>query len=679
MAEYAEGPGIIKEPDSGIILEKKPKLEDIVLEEKKADYDYLGEIKKMSEQAESGKAESGDLRVSDIPIDFGSLTKADEIEALKPEARHFQMAQSHILVKRWREALSELKKVLSINPAHHEAYYLTAYCHVKLNDLFIALEALLPLRGVLLDPRLESQVFSLQKQIRATIGTGLLLSFFIVKRSLLVDQLAKLVRIDPDHEHFHFMLAILYLELDRNSDAFDAVDSALKNKSLIRSAKLIGLKGEIERRLLGDILADAIEYYKEGAFGKAKKIMANVDDKYRSAREYQLFDKYLLTLSGGIFKKKVPTDVLLKVSPRDKQLLQQLIVKQELNESMKYIKKGMFDKAELELWTGKLYADSYPYLNFLLAGLKYKLVTVRFFSKQITDFDVASNEMESALELAIIGTQEKGIKEAEKLVKNIKEALTFFSRLKNEMEKYRQEVKLLNDAIMEFKSIMDEAKEGISEIEMLNSLTKRMQKLQKSTQPLGKRLKNQNNQKIFEDLSGGIRNNLEILESLQTETKIIQEANDEFMKLRKEVEKNISEESARKKTINRMEVLRSNIETDMKKIHSDQSRKALRTLIDAIKRDVSQLLAIKGAVVSKGDNELLEKRYGEFKAFMDFLNKSSPLKSLEDVKFWVEAWKNFLGILENDLGDLSSRSSKDTLKKLIDHVRQVKEQLERHL
>jgi len=404
-----------------------------------------------------------------------------------------------------------------------------------------------------------------------------------------------------------------------------------------------------------------------------------VDDEFRSAKEYILFDRYLQTIGGGIFKRKVPPDIEFAGSSRDREILQHLIIREELARSLQYIRQRNMQNAERELRVAKGYADSYPYLNFLLAGLKYRKITQLLIAKKLTNLDEAIDELETAKELAQIGARDKTSKEPEKLVTGIGNALTFFYKLKEGVEKHRQEVSHINEAIKEFSDIMEEAKAGITSIEMLNDVSRRMKALQEKSKSIEGEITVPKNKEVLAQLTEGINRNIAILKSIQEQTEFIQNAHNEYQNIRESAKREVGTEAGREKIINRLEVLKQNITSDFGNVTSVQGKDALKKLTEAITRDLQQLREIKGTVVSPKDNEILENHFNMFKNMMDILNKGTAIKTYEDLKTWVQAVGTFLDLLESDKNKLSSPGAVEALSKLIDNVRHLKSQLESKL
>jgi len=681
MAKFVDAPTLRKEETPPLVFDERPKIEDIKLEEKKFEFNYLDEIKKMSEKAKGAEGKPGPgLRVTDVDIDM-ALTTVDQVKALRPEERHLQQARLLINQKKYREALTELGQVLAINPTHHEAHYLVALCHTGLNREMEALKALYPLRDkdTPLDPRLETRVYTLLGELRTRLQFRLLLQFFIVNRETIARELAGFINLDPDFEFYPFLLAIIYLESGRPQEAHDCVTKALQNPLLKNPQQLGLLKIEIERRLLGELLAGVVRLYRKGAFGKARKDMAGVDVRFRDAREYRLLDAYLQTLSTGIFRKKVPSDVEFQGSAKDREVLQSLIVREDIARSLLYLQRGDLDKAERELGVAKNYAASYPYVNFMLGGLKYRKIPLLFMARKLTDFDAAIAELKEARNLAEIGARDKSSDEPKKLIQGIDDVLTFLNRLKQDVERFKVEVRQVNETIMEFSKIMESAKAGITSLEMLHDVAGCMKALQKRAQAIQPKLTFQDNKKVFAQLMAAIKANMTALETTQRDSAAIQQASQELQSIREYAKSHISTEQGREDIIERLESLQQQVTTDIATVKSEQAKESLKKLKDIIARDIEEVSKIRRKVIEGGDNEILNKDFQFFKTMVDRLNDRKTIKSRQDLQMWAEVSSGFIRMIEEDKSKVFSYEAKDALSKLLERVRDINRQLERNL
>ncbi len=474
----------------GIRLDKAPKiaLGDTKIGEA---FDFVGHLDSMSAQARTRQADHSDLAVTvlDLGVGLVDLNRA----AVSESERLLQQARDLIAEKKYEDALDPLQRLLAESEAHHEARFLTAFCHVSLQRHQSALETLLPFRGIRVGNALATRIEVLRQRIRSAMFLPVTIENILLVRTQQIEtaigRLRTIVPLDPEVPHYHFLLAGTLMLADRFDEALRALDEGVASCPGADQSQMETLRREIERRHLVVAMAPARDLYRAGRFADALKSLRRINTAYHQAPLFRTFHAYLTALSaGGLLGRFARPKTVANVTPpgtfKHVDALHFFLVADEIQRARVHIEKEEFTEAENAARVALRHAPHFPFAHFLCGHSMYRRMGKLFEAGTAPDLDVAIRDMEQARAHARLAAKDDEIRAAPSLVKVAEEALEVFRKAVDERNAIAKEAKPINEAIAEFNSVLESAKGGIGSAAQLRQIHGRMGALRKRTADL---------------------------------------------------------------------------------------------------------------------------------------------------------------------------------------------------
>lgn len=487
-----------------------------VATDKKAGFDFLGQVKHMAEQAQQQRAEQGLAVALGKPMEI-NLVELKAEELIDTVGRLLQQAWDLINASEYEAAIDCLEQLLAESPGHHEAIYAKAFALANLNKHELALETLLPLRTVRLERQIDDRVKALSALIRPFIVLAVLRDVLLLitadRNKECVQRLQRAVTLDPDVGLFHFILAGSLMNAEQFSEALAAVDNGMAHCSREEQDQLNQLKAEIQKRLLLQAMQPARALYRRAKYSEASSALRRVDRAYQRVPLFVVFDKYLEQLAGGGFlgmfgNRRTPQTVAPSGAPKDVDSLYFFLVREEIEQAKKLLDNDHNAQAERVLAQALQCTPHFPFVNYLYGASVLKHLLDRARSKQLPGLETMLAELERARTFARVGILDKEITDAPALLETIEKFLSIL-----------QETKLVNEANTEFNEIIELVGDGIRSPDHYKRVYERLNALKQRLPALQRSLTNSEAQERCNQLAKAVQRNFAQLESMSTKVK----------------------------------------------------------------------------------------------------------------------------------------------------------------
>lgn len=689
--QFTDAPGLMQAKTDGIFLEEGPNIQKVDLSEKLPDIDFESEIKKMASEAKKHKEDESTKILKDDIFDSKIITE-EELQKISPVDRQINEIKGLIKLKKYKEALVLIEKAMAVDKNRQELFYLKAYCQTFLNNEIDALRTLSIIRDANLG-ELETSVNSLIETIRGRMQVMLLIEIDLqVAPSRVIGQLMDLTQLDQDFEFYHFLLSYLLMLLRKYGEAFDQVTHGLNLVHEKRRARLNNLKMDIERRWLQETLRPAIIAYKEGNYNQSKKNLRDVDFRLHANKSFALFAQHINALSGGgLFKrtsKQSPTQIKIPGSPKDRDLLESMIVSDDIAVGLQLLRQGQIDRAIHVFQNALNFASDYPYLNYMYAGTILNLCVILRMTKQVGNIDAIVQHLSSAQKSAKIALNDKTIQDAQFVAASLEQQLKYFNSIKEIIKKIEREAKLVNSLIKEFVGIMETAKGGLKSIEMFDDVFKRMKGLEKRTEDAKKEVESEQGKKHVKELETAIRNNMKTLNEIKSdidhqkrEGEMVQAIGQEYRRIMDGIKNGLESPEHADRVERDLRQLRNNISTTKSRLTIKQAIEEVDKLDAIISENLTQLKKAKasaGTGVTLKEKNFIEEKAKSFKACMDMLNSGQQIDR-QGVEMFVNVFQSIVDDIKKEMPSMRSKEAKEVIQQLKSNVESVLSQLRGYL
>ncbi|MFH1463068.1 MAG: hypothetical protein ABIO70_01650 [Pseudomonadota bacterium] len=672
-------------------------LKDVDLGRKQADYDPMGSISAVVEEAKARQAQqAGALRVDtyarvDGLVELGAL--AGKAERLVREATVLLRA------RKLKEARAKLTEALREEPDHHEAIVLMGASFFEERSPRYDMEALrwfARLRGQSLEEDLLGRMTGLRGEIRDRLILHVMLQTMLMGRLIgwdaVLPQLRELVDLDPETGQYHLLLANSLVAADKIEAALAAVERGLAEGDAAAHPALLKVKEEAERRHVRGLIGPVVELFKKREFVLARHKLALATRDFRHVSIVQALDTWLGELAGGGFLVALGLKKNREIRPpRDEanaEKLYFLVCGAEIGAAREAMRAGNHEGARGPLQDALELAPDFAYLHYLLAGVYYHMAGSRFKRGKV-DLDDQFALLEDAERHARLGAHDKEITDAPKLLETIRGALKVIRGVADAVKRHQQEAAKLNPAMREYGAIMESVKKGVSSIEHFDTTYQRMTKLSRELPAIKRALGSDQGREAFGQLEGAVQRAVVQLEGMKPsidEQRAVRDAFETFKGIMDDVKGALKSPSKLKDIQRRFEALKSQIRTARaglvrkpapprrggKLTLSDPRSEAERALDELEKTVQARLDELAGA----GDAATVNQHIEMFNTMMSALNSGNfKIKSRDDLEMLRGGFQKMRDDVDRDRRKLSSAQGRQALGDLSEAIGNVLNQL----
>lgn len=688
--QFVDAPSLLKEAkQERLIIDDKPKIVPIDLSKVKSEFDFQEEIKKVA-----ANASQDNLKLSEILPETTLRTSG----LIDTDIILLQQARGHIEKREFAEAINKLETFLAKQANHPEALYLKALCLINsdskmesIDAQINALSTLSIINGTKIEKALADLIINLKKRITGQVYVKFPFLFLLNNKNIL-GNISSLLQYDPYCPDYYAFKAIVLNMGQKFFEAYACIEEGIRVSGNVVSSLLTGLKKSTEDQMLYSAMVPAIHQFKSKQFEKAKKELLKVDDRIKVMEEFQLLEKYLKKITGGGFlgmfggRKKIE-DVKMDGTKEEKEKLQSLIVRDELNISQAAIKNQDFASAELILYAAYPFAPDLPILCFLLAGCRFRLFNDRLFTGRIGNIDNGIKELNETRKFAQIAADNNPNNEAKLLLQQIDQITGFIDQLKEQLRKRQEETAKVNELINEFVDIMSGAKKGIDSLQTFEALFSRMQKLKAATTKAMSAVSIADSKKTLNDLNSAIDINLEQLESISAaiekqkkELEPVNKLSARFTAIMDGIKGGIQSEDQLNKIESELNGIKRDINTCKAKLSSDVVKNNLKQLEEVVDKSLGQLDQVKKTLSdSFYDKRVIEEHTSNFNMVAKFLQAGNKFGTREELITFRDFISKYRDEAEMATYSVSSPAAKATLNQMISQYDSVLAQFNKAL
>src|ERR1041384_7128549 len=529
MAIFSSNVSQLKTADlSGL---KSIDIHDFGFRGKTREGDFMSQLDRMTEAMREKQAQQrSDIALEEV--DFGSELAEEGFEHTETTLDSLlRQAKKFIADAQYEAAIRPLSEVLQINPNHHEGRYLFAYCHARLDHFESALRALQSLRHTRINNALQARILALKTEMRDRMLLGVYFENYLLLQTgryeLAIDRLQYVIELDPEVGIYHYMLPGSMMELARFEQAIAAVNDGLNECASDQHPMLLTLRSNIERRYVARQMEPAREKFKQGQYGRTRRLLNQIAPAYRHVALYVSFATYVAQLdSGGLlgyFRRSAPPTFAPQGKARDAEDLCFFLIQEEIDAAKPLMRDGRYDLAEKLLRPAVTRTPNFPYIHYLYAGCIYSRVMQQITSGTPPDLDQTIADIKLAHQYAQIGAADKEITDATALLSVISDIDEQLKAVVGDRKKREKEIALVNDVIAEFQSLMAQAEGGITSPEQYRSIEGQMQKLKAKVSSVRKQIHSDDGKDALKQLADVIERNLKQLKGLSAEIKEAEE------------------------------------------------------------------------------------------------------------------------------------------------------------
>src|ERR1051325_2085793 len=551
--------------------------------DKYADNGMADRIKRAAQKQE-GETDNTRIAVDMVGVgtglrEIGELTIAD----------HLDQARSLIREEKYEEALALLGEFLRKSPGHAEATFLTGYCQCALDQPETALRTVAPLIRAP-HPGLESRLRQLRVSIREKMSAGVIDAVADreprgATRGALA-RLDELLDLDPGVGIYHCFRVHLLIVANRLSEALVGARRAAEDCHGNDKGLLDSMEGEILVRQCEAAVEPARQHYRERQWRKARKAMEQIRPQLGAMPIWGVFYNYLEALGGGLLSRgRMPSEVVPAGPFALVDKLHFLLVREELNLAKRLLDEAD-DRAQQVLNRGLELAPHFPYLHYLQAQAIYIWLIHDIMEGEGLDLDRHESLVKEARHHADIGATDKEIDGAEELRTLLAGLALALADARAEMEKEQREVEAHFAPLDgEFRSIIEDAREGIRSTEHFRDLQKRMRALRGKIAPARKKASLKRVLELFDAFKATVERNWAQLEKIEPEVVIAEQLSHYRQRIRDLIDKASKQGTP-------AAVLRQSISTIQQEVKAyakkselpAEARKAAQTLAEEIEQ-----------------------------------------------------------------------------------------------
>lgn len=676
------------------LIKKGATLQDVDLTAKKTDYDYVGSIAAVVNEAKARQEKhalptggAAELIKGKLPGFDASLLDVKGLAQESRIARLIREASGLIGAKQLVEARAKLDEALAEAPGHHEATYLMALSHYEVGKPASDMESLRWLAKIREEPveaGLRSRMNVLRDDIRDRLLGHVLFETLLKARLLGYDtvlpKLEELVTLDPETGHYHLVLVNSLMAAKKPGKALDALQAALRWVDPQMKSTLESMRSTIERQQLRALLGPVVELFREREFKQARKVMQAQVGELMHLELAQAFDRWLRELcKGGGFLGLLGLRKNREIrDPEDDEHTEQLyflVCGPDIEAANALIGRKKPEEAQEPLTRALDVAPSFFYLHYLMGGCIYQEAGKKMTSSS-PDLDEQLGLLERAEGYARRGAMDPEIKGAQELYATIQASLKMMRKIADEVRKRAEEVRLLNAAIETYGEIMKSASGGISSVKHFDRLLSDMRSLDSDLGRVERALVSEDAKSAFAQLSEAVAGNLTQLESMEgsmADQRHVSDVLDRFNALMESLKGGLSSASQAGAVLGLFRDLLSDARTAQRSVKGSDAKDTMRQLIAAAEARIGELEEVEAAGreadTVKGHMEL-------FNGVMGAMNSDgfqiTSRKQLEDVRGGFETMKRNV---DNDKRNMQTAQARQALDQLSDAIGNVLRQL----
>lgn len=402
---------------------------------------------------------AGAITLGAVDVDFGSL-RAD-LGDEGPEAKLLREAKRLVNERQYAPAIGRLHEVLALDPHHHEAIYLIAFCQFHLKQVSAAATTLGPLHNAELSNRLRTRVRGLRDDIRqVTLPAAAKIYEAAIKSQpaaeKAVEPLAEFVANDPGMGKFHCFLAGTLLVAQLAAEARQAVARA-REMAETDQEELEQIAAMIDRRLF----SPAREHFRAKRYVEARKSLAEMPESTYVLPMWRSFDGYLqyLAESGRLKSRGGAGGTVEPPGSRETiNALFEFLAAPEMKQARDAIGRSDRPAAEKSLRAALQYVPPYSVANHLLATCVYQRVGANVKGLIGSDLDddkarqlhACKKELDAAAPLAECAAGDREISDAASLLGSIRQMSQEIETVVDRFEAQAHDAPLVNKLIDDF-------------------------------------------------------------------------------------------------------------------------------------------------------------------------------------------------------------------------------------
>jgi len=447
-----------------------------------------------------------DKTLPEIAFDTGSLDLDIDLQ----EARRL------IDQEEYQRALEILVRVLAASADSHEARYLKAVCHAKLQDYLDALEELAVLRRADVGDKVGALSRRLLAETRRAVLPGMLLEtalcMAVGDTARMADKLERLVALDPAPYVYHFLLAGIQMKTGDDAAARGTVERGLAVGSFGDEGLLRGMNEELLKRSLLDEMQSARRHFREERYADARKHLASLPAAYHDLALYRVFHGYLQRLVTARTPAK-RADVVPVGTFREVDVLYAYLVGEEVTAGKEALENEDFERATELLDQALSMCPRHPYANFLYAAAAFQWLDEQFGKGKPPELESTHTLLEIARVSARLGCEDQDVRSG---------ALALLGAIESALDSLPDpvEVALVNELISEFGDIMKSIEQGMDSLDDLRGVQWRLQSVKSRLESECAHLKDLQGREAVGQLENAVDSRLgEIREILERESK----------------------------------------------------------------------------------------------------------------------------------------------------------------
>ena len=500
-------------------IQQDLKLEEFNLRGKSVADSFTSKLTDMAEKAKQRQSEQGvGLKLDVLGYGLG-FSPSD------PAASMLSEAKESIDNQDYQKALQILIEVLDKHPEHHEAYYLAAYCHAKLESFMQGLRLLRPLAHMRLENSLASRVESLRIDIRDSLFVELVLGSFVALQfhqyDSFITHVNEVIQLDPAWTMCYFILAGMLMNAERLSDARATVEAGLRSCPVDERSLLVEVNQEILHRQILKEMETARHWFKKGNYRRARTELNRLSSVARDLPLWVTFENYLSQLDSGsllgslLGRNRSPCEVTPRGSFQEVDALYFFLVGSEIRQAKECLNANRFEDAESNLRNALKDTPHFCFANYQYAGCIYSRLTYRLSGERPPELAEIISELNRARGFAEIGARDPEIEDASKLLDAISALIGQITEVERQVRERQQESEMVNQTIQEFQAIMNIAEGGIRSYSHYEQVSSRLKAFRENLNGVRRKTRSDDARKVIQQVSEAAEQNWKQLQTME--------------------------------------------------------------------------------------------------------------------------------------------------------------------
>lgn len=536
-----------------------------------------------NKQAQSGPT----LQVMAPVADVGLLKES----LLSPAEKLIREAKLLIKDKKFKDARAVLAKAQKTDPDLLMAPILDGFCCYRLQDDWAALECLRPAHGQPMDEatgKYYVQVVELvRKRMLPAVVDECAAQFNNKNYQPAIDTLKRAVALDPTVTVYHSLYADGLLLTGQLEQALAAVDAGLAVCQRDETEDLQNLRDHILMQFASTAMQPAVESYRKNDFNKARTILAGLAPAIKGLPIWQTFDRYLCSLTGWFFNKKI-TQIVPSGTPEEVESLYNLLVGKEIAIARIMLLLQQFDRAVDSLEQAHKFAPRCAYLQFLRGVCIYQHMGHKVATGNHPPIEDVCYRLQDARAHATVAI-DLGYEPAREFLKVLQQIL----KPMEDVVAPPGEAKLINEMVGQFVAAVKLGENGISSMKHLDTVYNAIQAAGKQIVKHRSRVRSKSAIETLDDLTQAVKSHCQQLDTLRRDFKEGDIIEKHFLAFKNKMDSLQKHPIANRTELNDarkfFQGLKKQIEIDRRTLHNEQLKTESGKLLQAVTQILQQL------------------------------------------------------------------------------------------